>query len=332
MWKKILFGLLGLVVLLVLVGFLLPGKMEVSRSLSVNAPAEYSFEEVNSLPNWEKWLYWNTQDPNMKVTYAEKTNGEGGSYSWESEKMGPGKITITESVPFRSIKCDLDFMEQGTAKAWYNFEPSGDSTTVTMGMSTEFGINPLVRWMGFAMMEREMNKAFEYNLNKLKELAEAKPKFAVKIKEEEVIPVSYIGTSYTMSPKDMKAVMTQMEKMYGELGAVLKKSKVEVNGNSFALFPRFTPESMDMTCALPVNPDAKLPAKYPVLQTYAGKVVKVTHVGSYDGIEAAHNEIAKYLEFKKLEINGVVWEVYVTSPATEPDPAKWVTEIYYPVK
>jgi effector-binding domain-containing protein len=89
---------------------------------------------------------------------------------------------------------------------------------------------------------------------------------------------------------------------------------------------------MDFICALPVSPDAKLPAKYPIQQTPGGKVVKVTHVGSYDNIEAVHTDIAKYMEYKKLQMNGAVWEVYVAEGSTEPNPAKWVTEICYPVK
>ena len=32
-----------------------------------------------------------------------------------------------------------------------------------------------------------------------------------------------------------------------------------------------------------------------------------------------------------LEGAGAPWEVYVTDPATEPDQAKWRTEIFFPV-
>jgi effector-binding domain-containing protein len=331
MWKKLILGLLGLVVLLVLVGFLLPGKTEVSRSLTVNAPAEYSFEEVNVLPNWQKWSYWNSLDPTMKVTYGEKVAGEGSSYAWTSKDMGDGKLTITESIPNTSIKADLDFMENGTAKAWYTFEPEGEGTKVTMGFNTEYGMNPMMRWIGFVMMKSEMNKAFDYNLNKIKELAEAKPKFAIKISEESVAPISYVGVSSTMDPRDMAAVMKQMSKSYSDLFGMLKKSKVEMNGNPFCLFPKYSAESMDMVCALPVAPDAKLPAKYKVAQTSGGKAVKATHNGAYDKLEATHNELNKYIAFKKLQISGAPWEVYVTDPMVEKDTAKWVTEVYYPV-
>lgn len=332
MAKKILFILLSIIVLLVIVGFFLPGKIEVSRSIAVNAPAEYAFEEIDNLDNWEKWSYWNTLDPEMKMEFGEKHSGVGAFYSWDGPETGKGKMTITESTPATSIKADLDFMEQGTAKSWYTFEPENEGTKVTMGFSTDFGMNPLMRWMGVTVFRSEMNKAFDYNLSKIKELAEAKPRFSVKITEETTAPVNYIGLTHTMSPKDLSAVGAQMGKMYGELMGALQKSKVELAGHPFCLFPKYSEESMDMVCALPVGENAKVPAKYKVMQNPGGKAVKAVHTGAYEKLETTHNEINKYLAFKKMEISGAPWEVYITDPAAEPDTAKWITEVYYPVK
>ena len=331
MIKKILFGLLGAAILLIIVGFFLPGKMEVSKSIVVNAPAEYAFEEVDVLQNWDKWSYWNSLDTTMKISYGETPRGTGAHYSWESEDMGKGKLNITESIPNTSVKADLEFTDQGTAKAWYNFEPEGEGTKISMGFSTEFGMNPIGRWMG-VFMEPEMNKAFEYNLNKIKEIAEAKPKFTVNITEELVVPISYVGLKHTMSPKDMDAISKEMEKRYTELYTNLQKSKVKITGSPFCLFPSYSEESMDMVCAVPVDTYAKLPAKYKVEQTQGGRAVKAVHKGAYDKMQPVHDQLNQYIEFKKLEINGAPWEVYVTDPTMEKDTTKWITEIYYPVK
>jgi hypothetical protein len=51
MVKKILIGIVGVVVVLLIIGFVLPGKMEISKSISMNAPASYVFEEINNLEN-----------------------------------------------------------------------------------------------------------------------------------------------------------------------------------------------------------------------------------------------------------------------------------------
>ncbi|MBT1710918.1 SRPBCC family protein [Fulvivirgaceae bacterium PWU5] len=173
--KKFFFGLLAILVLLAIVGLMLPGKMEITRHITIAAPAENIFEEINDLERWGRWSYWNDlYKDDMQLTYGDKRVGSGAWYSWTGKKSGDGKVTITESIPGSSIKTDLDFMEHGVAKGWYTFTPKGDSTQLTIGFSSDLGPNPISRWFGI-IMKPEMNKAFDYNLTHLKALAEAKP-------------------------------------------------------------------------------------------------------------------------------------------------------------
>jgi effector-binding domain-containing protein len=331
--KKVLVILLGIIVILVIIGFVLPRNIDIVKSVNINAPAGSAFAEINDLEKWKDWSYWhNLYKDDMKITYGDVHAGTGGWYSWEGEESGNGKATVTESIPNQSVKVDLDFMEQGTAKTWYTFEPEGNGTKLTMGFSVDMGINPLMRWVGMLLMKPEMNKAHEYSLERLKAIAEAKPVYTIKISEETVEPITYIGISTTMSPKDPVAINAQMEKMFGELKGVLEKSKVEALGHPFCLFPSYSEESMEMVCALPVAPDAKLPAKYKIMQTPGGKVVVGIHEGDYSGLTNSHMQIGKFLGDKKLEEAGAPWEVYVTDPKQTPDSTQWVTKIYYPVK
>ena len=333
MLKKILIGIVGVIVVLLIIGFVLPGKMELSKSITVNAPAGYVFEEINNLENNPKWSYWNNLYKDMKVSYGNVKAGAGAISEWDGEESGKGKMTITESIPDKSIKMDLDFMEQGTAQSWYTFEPDGEGTKITTGFTSDMGMNPIGRWMG-VLMKPEMEKAFDYNLTKLKEIAEAKPKFSVAITEEETKPIRYVGISTTMSYEDAEAINAQMGKSYGELAGVLGKAKVEMTGPAFALYPKWdeATKQMEMVCAFPVAEGAKLPTKYKVMLTSGGKAVKAIHKGDYNNMMATHEQIVQYITFKKLEPNGAPYEVYITDPTVEKDTAKWVTEIYYPVK
>lgn len=335
MVKKILLFVVGLIVLLLLIGFVLPRKFELTKSEVINAPAEYVFEEINDLERWPGWSYWNTLDTAMNVVYGDTKVGAGASYEWTSEELDNGKLVVTESKVNESVACDLFFMQdENPSKANYRLEPAEDGTKLTMSFTTDFGMNPIMRWLGFTMFPSEMNKAFDYGFSKLKEIAEAKPKFSVTISEETTTPVSYIGISSTMSFEDQEAISEQMGKSYGELIGVLQKVKVELAGAPFCLYPRWDEEKkeMDMVCALPVPANAKLPAKYPIMQTPGGKAVKAVHLGDYSQLEDTHNQINQYIQYKKLEIIGAPWEVYVTDPEMEKDTSKWVTEVYYPVK
>lgn len=334
MLKKILLGLLVLVVVLVVVGFMMPAKMEVSKSITINAPAEYAFEEINDLEQNPKWSYWNTLYKDMTVTYGDIRQGVGATSGWDGEESGKGKMTITESIPNQSVKLDLDFMEQGTAKAWYTLEPGAEGTTkLTTGFEADMGMNPFMRIMGALFIKGEMDKAFDHNLNKLKELAEAKPVFTVAITQETTTPISYVGISSTMGTEDKNAISAQMAKSYGELATALQKSNVQMTGPALSFYPRWdeAKKEMDMVCAFPVPADAKLPAKYKVQQTTGGLAVKAVHQGDYNNLEETHNQINQYIQFRKLQITGAPWEVYLTDPMTEKDTTKWITEIYYPV-
>jgi effector-binding domain-containing protein len=335
MLKKILLGIVGVLVVLLIIGFVLPQKFEITKSAQVNAPADYVFDEVNDLQKWTNWSYWHSLDPKAEMKYSEQKSGIGASYEWKSEETGEGKLVVTESTPSASLAADLFFMQaKEPAKAWYKFEPSSEGTNVTMGFSTDFGMNPIMRWMGVVMFPKEMEKAFDYNLKKLKEVAEAKPKFSVAISVEETTPVSYVGLSSSMGYEDEKAISAQMGKSYGELAAAMMKAKVQMTGPAFAMFPKWdeAAKQMEMVCAFPVAADAKMPTKYKVMQTSGGKAVKAIHTGDYAKLKSTHEQISQYMSFKKLEVNGAPWEVYMTDPRVEKDTTKWVTEVYYPVK
>jgi effector-binding domain-containing protein len=64
----------------------------------------------------------------------------------------------------------------------------------------------------------------------------------------------------------------------------------------------------------------------------AGPTAKLTHVGPYENLGAAHKTVHEWLEENNREAACNPWEIYVTDPEQEPDNTKWVTEVYYPLK
>jgi effector-binding domain-containing protein len=335
MVKKILWIIGGLVVALVLAGFMLPRKVVITQSAVISAPSLYVFEEVNNLERHTAWSYWqNMYKDDMKTVFGDIKTGAGAFYQWEGEKSGKGKMTITESIPNRSVKIDLDFMEQGKALSWYLFEPEGNATKVTTGFEVDLGMNPFMRILAAVIMKPEMKKAFDYNLTHLKEIAEAKPVFTVSITEETAPSVRYIGKSTVMSFEKPLEVSAAMAKSYNELMGILQRARVPLNGHPFCLYPRWDESNMqmEMVCALPVDATTRLPASAKVAELPGGPVVKAIHMGNYATLGNTHDQIKKYLTYKNLEINGAPWEVYVTDPVTEPDTSKWITEVYYPVR
>jgi len=172
MLKKIAIGIVLVLAMLVLVGFLLPSSYHAERSTTIQAPPERVFELVNDLEKNERWSPWMEADPSMKLTYSETTVGQGAWSSWTSEDMGSGKQTIRESVPPRRIVTDLDFMEQGTATGTWTFDPSADGTRVTWAIDGDSGGNLIGRYFGL-LMDKMIGPEFERGLANLKRVAES---------------------------------------------------------------------------------------------------------------------------------------------------------------
>ncbi|SDX37157.1 Polyketide cyclase / dehydrase and lipid transport [Ruegeria halocynthiae] len=171
--KRIFVILIVIVLALVGVSYLLPGKAEVSRSITIDAPAAAIFPYVNSMQETEKWSPWLSRDPETKLSYTGPDAGVGNTLSWSSEnpQVGTGTQEIIESNPDQSVRTALDFGPMGTAVASFQLQSEGSGTQVTWGFVSELGMNPMSRWMGL-MMDKWVGADYERGLENLKALVE----------------------------------------------------------------------------------------------------------------------------------------------------------------
>ena len=79
--KTVLIAIAGLAALLLLIGFLLPGKYQVTRSIDVNAPMIKVYPLVYDPKAWARWGVWNQRDPAMKMTYSGAPAGVGAKWA-----------------------------------------------------------------------------------------------------------------------------------------------------------------------------------------------------------------------------------------------------------
>jgi hypothetical protein len=166
---KIIVGLLVAVIVVVLaVGLFLPKDYRVERSIEIDCPPEWVFEEVNSLQRWSAWSPWIARDPTIDSQYSGPEAGVGSKVAWTSENSGAGIQTITLSEPAQRIETHLDFGEMGQAQSDWTFEPKGLGVVVTWGLS---GNAPGVLGGYFArMMDGWVGADYEDGLSRLKQV------------------------------------------------------------------------------------------------------------------------------------------------------------------
>jgi uncharacterized protein YndB with AHSA1/START domain len=133
--KKIVIGVVALLALLVLIGFMLPAKTHVARSVVINAPAETVFTLINNFHEFNRWSPWAQRDPETRYQFEGPESGVGAKMSWASDKpeVGSGSQTIIEAEANTTVVTALDFGEHGVATARYSLAPLGDSVSVIAG-------------------------------------------------------------------------------------------------------------------------------------------------------------------------------------------------------
>ncbi|GAB4200937.1 MAG: hypothetical protein Tsb002_37280 [Wenzhouxiangellaceae bacterium] len=63
----------------------------------------------------------------------------------------------------------------------------------------------------------------------------------------------------------------------------------------------------------------------------AGEVAATIHVGPYETLNQAYSALEAWFADQQRQPGGDPWEVYITDPGEEPDPAKWQTAVYWPL-
>jgi len=155
------------------------GTYEVVRSTKIEAPAPVVFAQLADFKAWTAWSPWEGKDPQMKKTYDGPAGAVGSSYAWQGdEKVGEGKMSITEITPPKTLKLRLEFIKPFAAVATTTFDvaPAGDNAVTAKWTMT--GTNSFMSKL-FGMvksMDAMIGGDFDKGLASLKEVSETEAK------------------------------------------------------------------------------------------------------------------------------------------------------------
>lgn len=127
--KYILFGIAGIIVLLLVVAAFMSKSYSLQREVTINKPAMDIYNYIRMNRNQAEWSAWYKMDTLAK-TDITGTDGEiGSAWHWDSEVTGKGDQTIVALEPGAKIAYDLHFIKpfEGMATNVVTFE-SIDST------------------------------------------------------------------------------------------------------------------------------------------------------------------------------------------------------------
>ena len=174
---NLLLALAGMVIIFVIVVAARPAEYRIIRTASITAPPAVVFGLVNDFRKWEAWSPWEGLDPALKRIYEGASAGTGAIYSWAGDnKVGEGRMTITESRPSDLIRIKLEFLKpfKATNPTEFTFKSEHNHTVVSWTMTGRN--NFLFKAAHLLMnMEKMLGSQFDQGLAQMKAVAEAKP-------------------------------------------------------------------------------------------------------------------------------------------------------------
>ncbi|MCE9522801.1 MAG: SRPBCC family protein [Alphaproteobacteria bacterium] len=360
MVRNILIGLVVLVVGVVGVAFVLPQQVHVERSIVIGAAPDQVFNVINDLTRSKEWGPWYKRDPKMQLSFEGPPAGVGAKLKWSSATEGDGSQEIVESTAFSSLKTKLDFGDDGTAEAIMTLATTEGGTKVTWGMDTDVGMNPVGRYMGL-MFDTWVGKDYEEGLTNLKQLVEAQAQSATNAalaspgtatppdipmsavadasKGPEISTVearAIILTRASAKAADAAAISAALGAAYQKLLNYGMSNNINVAGAPLAITISHSAEGdwvFDAAMPLDAKPDATVAAADGVKmgETYAGRVVKLTHKGPYNTMGPTYERIHAYTKANNLKEKPISWEEYVSDPA-ETDELELLTNVYVAIE
>jgi effector-binding domain-containing protein len=330
-FKRILIGLLGLVIVLVIIAFLLPASYHVERSISINSSKQVIYDLTSHFQKWDLWTPWTKAlDSTAKFELVGADGEVGTKRTWEGKVLGDGQMVLTQLKPGELVAYDLSFQKgKYQSKGKITIEETGDSCKVSWIDEGDLGYNPMARYMGL-FMGRMMNPDFDKGLSKLKQIAEQRKTWPKM--EETKIPEQYV-----LVIKDSAGINDYskvMGKAYLELYTWIKKGKYTPTGAPFMICLKWdsVTKFSVVKIGVPINKEGTGAGRIMAEKIPAQNAVMAYYFGPYEKSEPAYIALEQYCRELNKEIVGGPMEIYINDPSTEKDPLKLETHILFPVK
>ncbi len=327
---KRLLGVLGAVLLaLGAAAMLLPTRISVERSITVNRPAITVFTVLDSFAAWTEWSPWVARDPSITVTRSGPEHGPGARLDWAGDpsKAGLGFQEIIESDASRRLRLRLSEATAGEAALEYLV--AGDAlgsrvtwrfeTDATSGSGLLGGI--IGRYYGW-FLARWVATDFERGLQRFKGYVESLPgaDFSrAEITRVQVEPTTVVHVT-GLRAASPEGVAEAVADAFGAISAWALRHGIEFQGRPFIITRRLGTGEEVHEAAVPVVAGADAPEDDVVGYglTPSGDAACLLHRGSALETLGSYEQLSAWVLAHGLTPTGVSWEHYLSDPAATP--------------
>lgn len=297
-----------LIILLVFIYVFIPATITASKTASVKCVDKNVLLLIGNKQGWSKWL--------PKESVASDL------IQYKDYQLKPGGATYT-SVTFDALKDDdVIFNEIGFVK------DSVTKTKITVISSVATGMNPFARLRKWRMM-----KSYETVINDLLQqlisfAEDRKNIYGVDIIDGRIPDSLFISTRKTFDHYPTEAEIYQL---IDQLGVYANEKNAKQVNQPMMHLEHLDSSHFEIMVALPIDKAINNEGDFLFKQMVKGN----TLVAEVQGGRATINHGLRALEQFKSDYQftspAISFELMITDRRTEPDTARWITRLYYPV-
>jgi effector-binding domain-containing protein len=310
------------------------GDFNVERSKIINSPKTAVYSFVNDYKNWEDFGSWTVEDPEIKISYPQKTIGKGASYSWDG-KEGDGQMRTLFVKENDSISQKMNYNGTLAAISW-SFKDTTGGTKVSWSSSGKMsfffkiyaalngGVDKVIGTM-YEQSLANLDRVLDYEIN------------TVSIKVNGLVKkpqIFYLRKTFT---SEISKINKNFKIGIPLIEAFCKANNVEISGKPFVIYHTYDLEKelAKISICIPIKNEILISAGSDILsgQLEAFEGVKTTVIGDISHKKKGYDKTIQYLNKNQLAANPIFShiEIYSNAKANIKRPSKWTTEIYIPV-
>lgn len=145
--------------------------------------------------------------------------------------------------------------------------------------------------------------------------------------EPRVVTVEPVELAVRREVVALDAMAAFYDRAFSAVAEAVARQGRHVVGPAYGLTFSAPTDTVDVAAGFPVDAPVQADDVVQPLTTPGGRAARYVHRGAYDGLGDAYGEIFAWIGQQGLHPGPLTWEVYVTEPTPEADPADMVTEL-----
>ena len=309
---------------------MLPNVAHIEQSLEVRATPDKVFELINRPGNWIQW-YSPLQDTSgVKILFVGTSAGKGAGMKWTSNRHAEpstGMMHIRNAKNNRNITAVVTINDKRSDVMNFRIRPAGsDASMLTITSRLKFRQDSLLHYLRLMFDRSDETDVIGYLVN----IDEAAIGITggIEVQLQRIGSFSYISILDSCALEEMSL---RMQNLYNELLVFGAKQGKDMTARPIVIYHRLDEKKSVFEMGIPVVEKILVSGRILFMTMPEREHAVADYYGSFDTLEDGHNAVQQWLIRYRRKLTGYPWEMYVTDPAVEPDPNKWLTRIYYPV-